>query len=281
MDHLPLIFDIRRFSLDDGPGIRTTIFFKGCPLACSWCHNPEGISPERQIVHFENRCIGCATCAKNCSRHAIPIQAPGRIDPRKCSRCGSCVMECPAKAMALYGTGYSPDALVELLLADQVFYHTSGGGVTFSGGEPTLYPDYVRSVMRLLKKEKIHIALQTAGYFDCAEFEAALLPFIDILFFDLKIIDRDEFKRFTGGDVDRVIANFKRLCFIAQDRVTATIPLIPGATDTKKNLSALNRLIEDAGCSSRIFRPHHSGGTFKRDRMVCPGPSIILNNKEI
>ncbi|NOZ69311.1 MAG: glycyl-radical enzyme activating protein [Deferribacteres bacterium] len=159
----PLIFNIRRFALDDGPGIRTTVFLKGCPLSCIWCHNPESMDPAAEVAFYPDRCILCGDCRRVCSEGAVSMHDMQRINREQCTACGRCADICPAGAVELIGGYYLAGELVEILLRDRVFYETSNGGVTFSGGEPALYTRYLQPVMEELKKNNIHIAIQTSG----------------------------------------------------------------------------------------------------------------------
>ncbi|MBI4688996.1 MAG: glycyl-radical enzyme activating protein [Nitrospirae bacterium] len=172
----PLIFDIHGFSLDDGPGIRTTVFLKGCPLSCIWCHNPESWSPKVQIAFYPELCIGCGECVTACPAEATAMSLRDRINRERCTCCGNCAAICPPTALKIVGNYYPPDELAERLLKNRSFYQTSGGGVTFSGGEPTLHVSYLEDVMRYLKAEGIHIVVQTSGMFDLDIFISNLLP---------------------------------------------------------------------------------------------------------
>ena len=167
------------------------MFLKGCPLSCLWCHNPESMNSEREIAFYPQLCIQCGDCQKACPAGAIRMDSDGRIVRKLCTRCGLCTQVCPATALKNVGEYYTPDELTDILMRDRVFYETSQGGVTFSGGEPTLYPDYVAEVMKKLrlKSNSIHLAIQTSGMFDFSEFEKKLLPSLDLIFYDLKLFD--------------------------------------------------------------------------------------------
>jgi len=264
MEKSPLIFDIRHFVLDDGPGIRTTVFLKGCPLNCAWCHNPEGIDPGKQLAFYPEHCIHCDTCAAVCPRNAILPDSTGRINDELCDCCGICAEECPAKAIRVIGQYYSPEELTEILLEDREFYAVSNGGVTFSGGEPTLFMDYLNVVLKKLKEHQIHIAIQTSGYFKYHLFKEKLLPYLDLIFVDLKLTDDNKFRRWIGGNARLPLENLELLCKEQGAKVIASIPLVPGITTAKENLISIKNLLAKAGCREYIFRPYHPGGIAKR-----------------
>jgi pyruvate formate lyase activating enzyme len=264
MDGFPLIFDIHHFALDDGPGIRTTVFLKGCPLSCVWCHNPESERVGPEIAFYPQLCISCGHCKTICSQHAISFENPGRIIRARCTGCGSCTEECPATALKKIGKFYSPDELSEVLLSDRIFYDTSGGGITFSGGEPTFWIDYVSEVMQQLKKNKIHVAIQTSGMFDLSEFKAKLLPFSDLIFYDIKLFDSHKHKCYTGRSNEQILNNFMELCKESVASVVATIPLVPGITATVHNLTSIAEFLKSTGCFTYEFKPYNPGGISKR-----------------
>ena len=258
---MPLIFDIRHFALDDGPGIRSTVFMKGCPLSCAWCHNPESISPAAEIAFYEERCIGCGSCREVCPEGAISMRPEsGRVIRDKCTACGACCEECPSTALSAIGSYYHVDLLVETLLKERIFYETSGGGVTFSGGEPTVSMDYVGAVMQRLKEEGIHIAIQTSGMFNLKEFREKLLPYIDLIFFDLKLIDSDRHREFTGRDNSLILETFKDLAENVPVPIAPRIPLVPGITATRQNLADIAGFLRNTGCLTATLLPYNPGG---------------------
>lgn len=263
-DALPLIFDIRRFALDDGPGIRTTVFLKGCPLACCWCHNPESIRIGREISFQPDLCIECGECELVCPEGAIRRDMHMRIARDRCSLCGMCAEACPSTALKVMGRHAEAGELVELLLRDRVLFDTSGGGVTFSGGEPTLHLPYLVRVCRELKKKGVHIVIQTSGMFDLDAFERELLPSLDLIFFDLKLMDSLAHGQFTGLGNERIVHNFSALSRHSRRKIIPRTPLVPGITDTGENLEALAQFLRALGHDRHVLLPFNSGGASKR-----------------
>lgn len=259
----PLIFNIHRYALDDGPGIRTTVFFKGCPLACRWCHNPEGILSAPQLYYLAEKCLSCGDCVAACPRQALALEKTVVIDRSRCDGCGQCAGQCPAMALSIKGKYYLIEELIDLLLKDKRFYDHSNGGVTFSGGEPTLYPDYLGPVLQRLKDFGIHCALQTCGVFDWDPFATQLLPWIDRIYFDLKLWDSEAHRLGTGRSNQRILANFAKLVSVAEEKMVCTVPLINGWTDHPSNLNAIARCIGGWPHLSYQLHPYHPGGHFK------------------
>jgi pyruvate formate lyase activating enzyme len=233
-----LLFNLQRFSTEDGPGIRTTLFFKGCPLTCPWCHNPEGMSTEPLIAWYDARCIGCRDCLEACPRGALADNGNGpRRDEAACDLCGTCVEVCPAGAREVIGREYTLEALVVECLKDRTFYATSGGGVTLSGGEPLSQAPFVLGLARLLKAEGLHVALDTSGVGSRRALDE-LLETVDLVLLDLKLMDKDAHRHYTGVPLEAVLA--------ALDAVSASgtplwvrTPVIPGCTDGEANIRAI------------------------------------------
>lgn len=247
----PLILEIRGNSLDDGPGIRTVVFFKGCPLSCRWCHNPESKRPGLEIGFDAAECIGCNTCLETCPDAALSKENPFFIDRNKCSLCFACVDTCPSGALSQVGRSMTIDSILETTLKDKSFFDNSGGGVTLSGGEPTLCLNFISDLLKAFKRAGLRTLLETCGMFDLTAFEEMLYPFIDTIYYDIKLIDAEEHTAFCGAPNHHILANFRHLQEKYLDGYVDIIPrtpLIPGITDTQKNLSGIAQFL--LGCKA-------------------------------
>ncbi len=256
---MPLIVDIKRESLEDGPGMRSVVFFKGCALRCSFCHNPEAQSREPEISFSLRSCVHCGKCAEVCPERAATLDLVSRIHREKCARCGKCAEVCPQKALRVIGAYWEPQCLAKVLLQDRSFYEHSGGGVTLSGGEPTLYPDYLETLLKILKARNIHVVLQTSGYFDFESFERNL-PYLDLIYFDIKFAKSELHRKYTGESNEKILNNFIRLRKSREISVEPRIPVIPGVTATKENLASIVDFLWDSGAENVSLLPYNPMG---------------------
>ena len=224
------IFEIKKFAVHDGDGVRTTVFFKGCPLRCVWCHNPEGLRSGTELALFGHLCVSCGGCASVCERGAHHFGANGHVlDRASCSFCGKCVKACPRDALRLYGREVSADELIPLLLEDREFYEASGGGVTLSGGECLLQADFCAELLKKLKAEGISTAVDTCGYVKREELEK-VVPYTDVFLYDVKAADSDVHLRLTGVPNGLILDNLRFLDG-AGAKTEIRIPFVPGLND--------------------------------------------------
>lgn len=246
-----LILHLQRLSTEDGPGIRTSIFFKGCPLHCVWCHNPESIAPYPQVHWVETRCIGCEICLATCPNGALTKSPDGLIlvNRERCQGCGACAAACPGNAMELLGEEITLSALIEELMKDEAYFKTSGGGVTATGGEPTLHAEFVAALFEALQARGIHTALDTCGVCSHKSLQR-IMPHTDLVLFDIKLMDDQAHHQATGQDNRRILENLVSIADEIRREKRATrlwirTPLIPEFTDSQENLSAISDFLHE------------------------------------
>lgn len=235
----PLILDIKKNSLDDGPGIRSVIFLKGCPLSCLWCHNPEGIKFKKELSFDLNACIKCDGCILVCPENALSRNNKDFVNRQKCSLCMRCVEVCPAQALAEVGVERTIEELVDEVFTDDAFFKNSGGGVTLSGGEATQFPEFAGKLLKAFKAKEIHTLLQTNGLFNYADFKAYLCPYLDLIYFDVKIFRSEKHEKFCGVNNRVILKNFTKIFKEYLDggvEVFPRVPLVPGITAKPENL---------------------------------------------
>lgn len=262
-----MVFNIQRYSINDGPGIRTTVFLKGCPLHCLWCHNPESISTDQEIVLREDRCIRCGSCIECCSQHAIRNESNLIVTScEKCIRCGNCVEVCYAGGREIAGKEMSVEDVVKEIEKDIIFYNRSTGGVTFSGGEPFLQHLFLKSLLENCKSKNIHTAVDTAGFV----VENILNGFenlIDLFLYDIKTVDDFKHRMFTGGS-NKIILDNLRFLINQGNNIIIRVPVIPGFNNNLHDMKLVGEFVDSLKNISEIhLLPYHKSGTEKYKRL--------------
>ena len=271
----PLLVAIKGNALDDGPGIRSVVFFKGCPLSCVWCHNPEAQAQEPELLLDPGPCLDCHACIPACPPKAICL--PRALDRRACTLCFDCVAACPSGALKRVGHCRTEESILEELLRDKVFYDHSGGGVTLSGGEASFQMEAAGRILEGLKAHGVHTLVETCGAFDLEKFSRRMLPHLDLIYYDLKIMDAATHKKYCGADNGRILDNFKQLSLQARDasfELVPRTPLVPGITDTKENLMALARFLKSCGVGELTLLPYHPMGMEKWEQLGKKRPKL-------
>ena len=255
-----IIFEIQRYAIDDGPGIRTTVFLKGCPLSCLWCHNPEGMNMDPELAWHEKYCTHCLKCVEACPLSAIQsINSRLVTDRTRCNLCGTCVRVCPASAREIVGRIMTVDELFAELYEDRAFYQESQGGITCSGGEPLHQAGFVEALFRKCRENGIHTALDTSGYSDWDSF-AKVLAFTDLVLFDLKSMDRSKHLALTGVDPTLIWENFNRLATKGIP-IWVRCPVIPGLIDDQENFRKVAEFASKFDTVKKIeLLPYHRLG---------------------
>lgn len=256
------IFNIQKFSIHDGPGVRTTVFLKGCPLRCKWCANPESQLVEVQILHDQKKCVGCETCVHVCPQKAIEVKN-GRIviHTDRCTGCRTCIQNCPSMALSYEGETKNVEEVVEICLQDLDFYEESDGGVTISGGEGMTQPDFVKELLLRLKEHGIHTAIETTGYAPDSVFQE-LAPMFDLLLFDVKQYDSLKHKEGTGVGNEQIIKNLRWAIQKGLD-VLPRIPVIPNFNAALEDAAGIAALLKEVGASKVQLLPFHQFGENK------------------
>lgn len=264
-----IIFDIQTYSIYDGPGIRTTVFFKGCPLKCVWCHNPESQRLDPHIAYTVDKCTRCGACVEACPRGAIQLSVEGIVrDDSLCIVCGECAAACGFGATEKIGEDVSPEYILEKVIADRPFYETSGGGVTVTGGEATLQPDFLVETLSLIKENSISTALETAGLFNI-ELIDRLKEVVDLFLFDIKQIDSKIHRELTGVPNEKILKNFKEILNgFGCDRIIPRIPLIPNFNADDESMKKIASFLVENGYDGPVhLMPYNSLAKSKYEKV--------------
>jgi len=263
-----LIFDISRYAIHDGPGIRATVFFKGCPLRCQWCHNPEGQEPKPEIAVKTERCAAeCGRCLSVCPQGAISKNGPSiAVDREKCDSCGKCKDVCVYEALDIIGREVTVQDVMKEVEKDRVFFDESGGGVTFSGGEPLLQPDFLVALLQEFKKKGIRTTVDTSGYASTKILDR-ISDNVDLFLYDLKVMDPKKHRKYAGVSNEIILENLRRLSEKGK-KVIIRIPVIPGVNDDRENMKAIAEYLLSLKNIKQInLLPFHRGGVQKYKRL--------------
>lgn len=260
------IFNIQRFSIHDGPGIRTTVFVKGCPLDCKWCGNPESKNPVPRLILRDIECKGCGACIDACPQNAINMSSEtGRvIDWAKCDQCLQCVDACIYGSLNITGKYMTVDQIMDEVMSDSVFYETSNGGITVSGGEPLSQSAFVRKLMIAAKQKGLHTALDTSGYAPWSDFEQ-VIEYVDLVLFDVKHMDTKKHKEGTAIGNEIILQNLANTSRLTE--VWIRIPLIAGYNDSEENIDSVGRKAAELGIKRISLLPYHEGGKSKCEQL--------------
>jgi pyruvate formate lyase activating enzyme len=257
-----IVFDVKRYATDDGPGIRTTIFFKGCPMYCWWCHNPESQSPKPELMYKRNRCNACGECVDSCPKGAVMKSGHCvSINRKLCDLCGKCAGACPSDALVVVGKAVTPDEILREIEKDIAFYDESGGGVTFSGGEPLMQPDFLNALLEGCRKRNIRTALDTCGY---ASWETVnrMKNKVDLFLYDIKFMDDRTHKKYTGASNKLILRNFERLAD-GGSSISIRLPIIPGVNDDTESVAKMAEFALSHGVKQMCLLPYHRAGIEK------------------
>lgn len=268
------VFNIQRFSINDGPGIRTTVFLKGCPLRCLWCHNPEGISPGPELSYDPRKCIGCGRCVEACPEHAHAMREGSHaFDRSLCRLCGACAEACPSEALRTVGSETSVDEVMAEVICDTPFYETSGGGMTLSGGEPLAQVDFTEALLARAKVAGLHTCLDTSGQAPWSAFER-VAGLVDLFLYDCKATGSDRHEELAGVTNELILENLRRL-HAEGARIRLRCPLVPGVNDAPEHLDGIAQLAGELDDIEGVeILPYHALATAKRERLGLPPAGI-------
>ena len=271
------IFDIQRFSLHDGPGIRTTVFLQGCPLRCAWCHNPEGLIPRPLLSYLRDRCTSCGQCSMACPHNVHSFQSGEHLLHRvRCNGCGTCVRACGQGALELVGRSTTVGEIIDEVLKDEMFYRNSGGGITISGGEPTAQVAFLEALLKAAAEHQIHRALETCGHAPWDQLDR-IRPLVDLFLFDLKHTDSERHLELTGQRNELILSNLRQL-HDAGAIIALRLPIVPNLNDGDDHFSGVARLLRDLPRIDQVeLMPFHPMGESKRERFgLEPSPVSSL-----
>jgi pyruvate formate lyase activating enzyme len=283
-----VVFDVKRFAIDDGPGIRTTIFLKGCPLHCWWCHNPEGQVSAPELMYRRMRCSGCAECIGICPESAISrLGKSVSINREKCSLCGTCFQKCPTGALAIVGKEMNLNEVLKEIEKDLIFYDESKGGVTFSGGEPLLQLNFLNALLEECRERNIHTAVDTCGYAS-RKSVGMMSDKADLFLYDIKMMDERKHRKYTGVSNKPILENFKTLAENGGN-VLARFPVIPGINDDEANVTQTAEFLVSCGTKNISLLPYHRAGIekyiglgkpYRLEKTRCPSDPKLNQIKE-
>lgn len=263
------VFDIQRFSVHDGNGIRTLVFLKGCPLHCKWCQNPESMSPKPELMRLPHLCIGCGKCIEKCPENALSVDAQGEfsIERDKCTYCGECVEHCYAGSMTIVGRFMTVNEVMDEVERDRHFYETSNGGVTFSGGEPTMQSEFLIECLRESQRRGLHTAIETCAMTTPETFQN-VLEHTDLVLTDIKHMDSDQHKALTGAPNEQILLNIANAAAMGK-KLRIRVPLIPGCNDSVDNIEATAKFVSSLGSAveSLDILPYHRLGEPKWEQL--------------
>ena len=259
------IFDIQRASFVDGPGIRTTVFFKGCNLKCAWCHNPESQSPKTEMLFYKSKCTECGKCKEKCEKIR-----------EKCDFCGKCALFCPNDAREVCGREYTADEVFEIIEKDRSFYEGSGGGVTFSGGECMLQIDFLYQILKKCKEAGIHTAVDTAGHVPFEYFKR-IMPYTDLFLYDVKCADSEKHRKYTGVGNEQILINLKKL-LDSYARVIIRVPVISGVNDSEEEIGKIKKIC--TGAEKIELLPYHAMGEHKYEALGRETPEFFSPSED-